>query len=228
MMSTKKAVAELHGEVRKDQGKGASRRLRKLENLVPAILYGGGETTSIQFPHNKVWHALENQAFYSSLLTLHIDGKKHQAVLKDVQRHPFRKAIVHMDFQRVKPNDIIHMKVPLNFLGEETSPGVKAGGVITHHVIDIEIKCMASALPDHIDVDLSNIELDTTIHLSEIKLPKGAEPYGYDSDAPVVAIHLPRRVVEEEAAVVAPAATPVLPKGKEAKEGADKGKAKGK
>lgn len=236
MMSTKKAVLELHGEFRKDQGKGASRRLRRMEDLVPAILYGGGECTPIQFPQNKVRHALENQAFYSSLLTLHIDGKKHQAVLKDVQRHPFRKAIVHMDFQRVKATDKINMKIPLNFLGEETCPGVKAGGVINHHLIDIEIKCVASALPDHIDVDLSNLELDSSIHLSDIKLPKGAELYGYDSDAPVVAIHLPRRVIEDETPVVeTPAATAVLPKGKEAKEAAakeaeaaDKGKAKGK
>jgi large subunit ribosomal protein L25 len=222
---TAKAIFELNAEMRHDQGKGASRRLRRTQDKVPAILYGGNEAPlAIVLDQKKVLHALENQAFYSHILTLNIGGKKQQAVLKDLQRHHFKKSIFHMDFQRVKATDHIHMHIPLHFLGEANCPGVKAGGIVNHRLIDVEVRCLASSLPEYIEVDLSKMGLDQTLHLSHLKLPKGVElvalshGHGPEHDHTVVSIHLPRRANEEETAITATEATvtEVLPKGKEA------------
>ncbi len=222
---TAKAIFELNAELRHDQGKGASRRLRRAQNKVPAILYGGNEAPlAITLDHKKVLHALENQAFYSHVLTLNIAGHKQQAVLKDLQRHHFKKAIFHMDFQRVKATDHIQMHVPLHFLGEANCPGVKAGGIVSHRLIDVEIRCLTSALPEYIEVDLSKMALDQTLHLSNLKLPKGVELVAFshghapEHDYAVASIHLPRRSIEEEPATTVEEAkvTEVLPKGKEA------------
>ncbi len=208
---SKKATFELNAELRNDQGKGASRRLRRLQDQVPAIMYGGGEKpTLITLDHKKVMHALENQAFYSHLLTMNLKDQKQTVILKDIQRHPFKRhAVIHMDFQRVRPTDTIHMRVPIRYHGEENSQGVKDGGIVNHQMIDVEIRCIASELPESIDVDLTNLALNQAIHLSEINVPKGIEfvalTHGH-GDMAVVNIHLPRAAIAEEEAEAAAAA----------------------
>ena len=198
-MSSIKLVAE----VRQDCGKGASRRLRRLANQVPAIVYGGEkEAISLQLPHNKVIKALEDEHTYSSVLTLDVGGKKEHVILKALQRHPFKPVIMHMDFQRVSPNDDITKLIPVHFLNEAEAPGVIHGGMVNHHMSQIEICCKVKNLPDHIDVDISALELNQVLHLSDIKLPKGVELTVDLSDEhhnnAVVSIHLPRVEVEEE------------------------------
>jgi large subunit ribosomal protein L25 len=173
-------------------------------------------------------HALENDAFYSHLLTINIDGKKQQAVLKDLQRHHFKKALHHADFLRVNATDEINMHVPLHFKNEATCPGVKAGGVVSHRQIDVEIRCLANNIPEYIEVDLAHLEMDHSIHLSELKLPKGvsivALSHGHsENDVAIVSVHLPRRA-EEEPTAPTTAETEVAPKGKEAAESKEKGK----
>lgn len=230
-----KAIYEIDAELRDVQGKGASRRLRRTESKVPGILYGGGEDpTLISLNHLKVLHALEHDTFYSHILTIKLEGKKQQAVLKDVQRHPFKKAIAHMDFMRVKPTDYITMRIPIHFKGGEEAPGVKdSAGVITHHMSDLEIRCQVKDLPESIELDISMMKLDDSFHLSDLKLPKGSQSvalmHGKEHDHPVISIHLPRALVEEETAPVVTeeegegeAATPNAAAG--AKGGADKGK----
>lgn len=196
-----KAKYEIVAELRDVRGKGASRRLRREENKVPGILYGGGEDpTPIMLDHLKMLHALENEGFYSHLLNLTLEGKKQQVVLKDLHRHHYKKAILHMDFLRVKPTDTIQMKVPLHFLGEQEAPGVKdSGGIVNHRLIDVEVRCQAQALPEYIEVDLSKMALDQTLHISDLKLPKGSESVAllHGHDYPVVSIHLPRAAIEE-------------------------------
>lgn len=227
---TAAAVFEYHAELRHDQGKGASRRLRRTQDKIPAILYGGGEPPmALILDHKKILHALENKAFYSHILTLNIAGKKQQVVLKDLQRHHFKKAIFHMDFLRVKATDHINMHIPLNFVGAENSPGVKAGGIVNHGRIDVEVRCLASALPESITVDLSALDLDQSIHLSQLKLPKGVEIAAFlhghaeEHDVAVVSIHLPRFVEEVVAPVEEVIETEVLPKGKDAKASSETG-----
>jgi large subunit ribosomal protein L25 len=223
---TAKAIFELQAELRHDQGKGASRRLRRTQDKIPAILYGGKEApVAICLDHKKVMHALENKAFYSHILTLHIGGKPQKAVLKDLQRHHFKKAIFHMDFLRVNATDHINMHIPLRFVGAETAPGVLAGGIVNHPLIDVEVRCLASDLPEEVVVDISKLNLDESIHLSQLKLPKGTELVAFlhghveDHDQVVVAIHLPRQIEEEVEAPEAEGSVEpeVLAKGKDAK-----------
>lgn len=200
------AIFELTAEPRGEQrGKGANRRLRRLEDKIPAILYGGNQAPlPLVLDHKKVLHALEHEAFYSHLLTLHIGTKKEQVLLKALQRHHHKNSVLHMDFQRVKSTDKINVRVPLHFINEAQSPGVKAGGIVSHRMIDVEVRCQANALPEFINVDLAEIALDQTVHLSDLKLPKGSEVValirhekGSDHDHAVVSVHLPRRAVEE-------------------------------
>lgn len=206
-MSSIKLVAE----ARQDCGKGASRRLRRLANQVPAIVYGGEkEAVSLQLPHNKVIKALEDEHIYSSMLTLEVGGKKEHVILKALQRHPYKPVIMHMDFQRVSPNDEISKMVPVHFLNEADAPGVKAGGMVNHHMSQIEVRCKVKNLPDHIDVDISGLDIDQVLHLSDIKLPKSVALTVDLSDEhhnnAVVSIHMPRveaePVVEEVSAAV--------------------------
>ena len=226
---TAQLTFELNAEVRHDQGKGASRRLRRTQDKIPAILYGGGEDPiALTLDHKKIMHALENEGFYSHILTINISGKKHQAVLKDVQRHHFKKAIFHMDFLRVKATDHVSMHIPLHFLNEAKSPGVKAGGIVFHHLKDVEVRCLAKAIPEYIEIDLSYLSLDQSIHLSQLRLPRGVEITALhhgdpkEHDVAVVSIHLPRRPLEEEETkALEEVDTEVLPKGKE-KEGSAK------
>lgn len=226
MMAT--AHFELNATVRENIGKGASRRLRREQNQFPAIVYGGKEKPqSIMLDHQKMLHALENEGFYSHILTLNVDGKKEQVVLKALQRHHYRKALLHADFFRVKATDKIHMRIPLHFLNEDTCPGVKAGGLLNHQAIDVEIRCQANQLPEFIEVDLSGLELDHSIHLSNLKLAKGIEltALSHDNDLALVSVHMPRisqedaatEAAEEAAAAeAAAAAVPTVEKGKAA------------
>lgn len=190
---------ELEADVRADVGKGASRRLRHSDK-VPAVVYGANETsTALTLDHKKVLHALSHEAFYSHILTLKIGNKIEKVILKDVQRHPAKPRITHMDFQRVRADQKIHMHVPLHFIGEEKALGVTKGGLCSHLMTDIEISCLPADLPEFIEVDVAQLDLDQSLHLSELKLPKGVElahsTEGHDQA--VISIHIPR-VIEEE------------------------------
>lgn len=188
---------ELEAQVRQDKGKGASRRLRRAEQ-VPAILYGASkEATSLVLDHNKVSAALQNEAFYTHILTLKIDNKPEKVILKDLQRHPYKPHILHLDFLRINANEKLKMHVPLHFIDADKAPGVKAGGLVSHLISDIEISCLPANLPEFIEVDLSGMALNQLLHLSELKLPKGVETVAlsHGHDLPVASIHLPH--VEE-------------------------------
>ncbi len=163
----------LNAELREDKGKGASRRLRH-QNKIPAILYGAGkDVLSITLQHDDMFHALENEAFYSHIITLNIGKKKEKAILKDLQRHPFRPRLVHADFLRVDAKEALTTHVPVHFINENHCYGVKnEGGQISHLVNDIEISCLPKHLPEFIEVDLTDLKLSETIHLSDVKMPK--------------------------------------------------------
>ncbi len=200
----------LEAEVRKELGRSASRCLRRNER-VPAVIYGAGkDAVSITLDHNKVLHALEHEAFYSSILELKIGSKTEKAVLKDLQRHAFKPKILHMDFLRVDSKTEIHVHVPLHFVGE--CPAVKEGGVVTHLINEVEVVCLPGDLPEYLEIDLSALQLDHTQHLSEIKLPKGVKlaQLIHGNDAAVVNVHIPRAVKEtEEEEAAAPVAAEV-------------------
>lgn len=192
----------LNAESRADMGKGASRRLRHA-GKVPAILYGTGkEPTPISLGHNELAHQLENEAFFSHILTIKLGGQDESVIIKDLQRHPSRPVILHADFQRVSATEKIHVHVPLHFLNEATSPGVRAGGLVTHSIIEVEVACYPKDLPEYLEVDLGDLELDAICHLSDIKIPEGVEvvelSHGEGHDQAVASIHMPRAVKEEE------------------------------
>ncbi len=195
---------DLIAEFREDMGKGASRRLRR-EGKVPAIIYGAGRPPrSLAFDHNKVLKQLENESFYSSVLNIKVGEKSQAAILKDLQRHPAKMQILHMDLQRIVEDEEIRMNVPLHFLGEEVAPGVKlGGGKVSHLMTDVEVTCLPKDLPEFIEVDVSELELDQMVHLSELKLPEGVTipelAQGPEHDHAVVSVQkLKRAVVEEE------------------------------
>jgi large subunit ribosomal protein L25 len=192
-------------ESRSDVGKGASRRLRR-EGKVPGVIYGSGQDPmSLTMAHDDLVHHLEHEAFYSHILTITVDGKAQKAVLKDLQRHPAKPKLLHVDFQRVGDKDVIHMQVPVHFINEEVSVGVKAGGLVSHLLTTIDITCQAKDLPEYVQVDLSDLDVGDSLHLSNIEMPKGvtitALTHGEDHDLPVVSINAPKgAAVEEEAA----------------------------
>jgi len=196
-------------ELRTDQGKGASRRLRRT-GKIPAILYGGkDQPQSLMLSHHEMKKHLETEAFYSHILTLKFDGKEQQAVLKDIQRHPAEPLLMHFDFQRIYADQVIRMEVPLHFKGEETCPGVKVGGgVVEHHLMQLEVECLPKDLPEFIEVDLSKMELNDAIHLSHLKLPAGVAlvELKHGKDPSIAAVHVPRVVVEETPVAETPAA----------------------
>jgi len=201
---------EIKAENRDDFGKAASRRLRRLHDKFPAILYGGDEKPMpLSIEHNHILKVLENESVFSQILDININGKTVKAVLKDIQRHPYKPKIEHMDFMRVNATEKLHMNIPIHFLNEDTAPGVKEGGVISHHMIDIEVTCLAKDLPEYIEVDIANLEMHGSIHLSEITLPQGVESvalsHGEDHDEIVVSIHEPQRITPEEEAEAAAA-----------------------
>jgi large subunit ribosomal protein L25 len=193
-------VFELTAQTREAFGTSASRRLRRLENRVPAILYGAGEPPlALSLDHNQLNNALENEAFYSHILTIHLDGQQQKAVLKDLQRHPYKPRILHLDLLRVTAKEKITLSVPLRFIGEEFAPGVKeSGGILARLLNSVEVRCLPDALPEYIEIDVSKLGLDEAIHLSQIPLPAGVELIAlqHEDDRPVVNIHIPR--VEEE------------------------------
>lgn len=209
------ATFELNATARADVGKGASRRLRRNAEKIPAILYGAGaDALSITLSHNEVSKALRNEAFYSHILTLHIDGQKQQAVVKAIQRHPYKPFIQHMDFLRITGKEKIRMNVPLHFKGEDEAPGVADdGGVISHLLNSVEILCLPKDLPEFIEVDLSKLALNESVHLSQLSIPKGVElvdlTHGHHDDKAVASIHLPRAAIEEEIPTEAPVAAEV-------------------
>ena len=201
---------EISATTRKAQGTGASRRLRKA-NLVPGIVYGTGEATMIELDHNTLYFALKKEAFHASILSLNLDGKAQSVLLRDFQMHPFRQQVQHIDFQRVDANKKIHMKVPLHFLNADVCPGVKtSGGIVTHVLNELEIVCLAADLPAAIEVDLANLDLAHSVHVSDVKLPKGVEVATHHHAADAVAtVQVPRGHVEAaaEAAAAADAST---------------------
>ena len=164
---------KLDASVRTDLGKGASRRLRREEKL-PGIIYGGEEApVSITLDHNKVNNSADFEAFYSHVLELNLDGKVVEVLVKDMQRHPYKPKIMHIDFQRVIAGQDVHTNVPIHFVNEEASAAVKAGGIAEHHVTEIEVTCLPKNLPEFIEVDMAAVEMGQTLHLSDLTLPAG-------------------------------------------------------
>src|SRR6202049_2496304 len=200
-----KTSFELVAEFRETQGKGASRRLRH-EGKVPAILYGGhADARTLTLSHQKLLIMLDNERFYSTILNLKVGDQTQAAILKDVQRHPFKNAIVHVDFQRVEENEKIRISIPLHFKGESISPGVKSqGGIVSHMRNETEVSCLPKDLPEFIEVDISGLSLNESIHLSQLKVPAGVTLVDLaKDDAAVVAIHSPRAEEPEPTAAVA-------------------------
>ena len=185
----------LIAQSREDQGKAASRRLRR-EGKVPAIIYGAGRPPrALSFDHNKVLRQLENESFYSSVLNIKVGEKSQAAILKDLQRHPAKNLILHLDLQRIVDDEAIRMNVPLRFIGEDLAPGVKlGGGTVAHLMSDVEVTCLPKDLPEFIEVDISTLELDQMVHLSALKLPPGVEipalAQGAEHDQAIVSIHV--------------------------------------
>ncbi len=205
-----KTSFELVAEFRETQGKGASRRLRH-EGKVPAILYGGhAEARALTLSHQKLLIMLDNERFYSTILSLKVGDQTQAAILKDVQRHPFKNAIVHIDFQRVEENEKIRISIPLHFTGAAVSPGVKTqGGIVSHMRTETEVSCLPKDLPEFIEVNISGLSLNESIHLSQLKIPEGVTLVDLvKDDAAVVAIHSPRAEEPEPTAAAAAGAAP--------------------
>lgn len=192
----------LNAEVRETLGTGASRRLRRADK-VPAILYGAGkDAVSLTLDHNKVIQMQEDEGFYTHILTLNIGGESVEAILKDIQRHPYKPKVTHLDFQRVDASQKLHTKVPVHFINEEAA--TKGGNTIAHHVTEIEITCLPAQLPEFVEVDVAAIEVGATVHLSDITLPAGVVSVelakGADHDQAVVTVNAPKGGAAEETA----------------------------
>jgi len=199
----------LDAEVRTDLGKGASRRLRHA-NKVPAILYGEGqEPVSLTLEHNKVFRAQQEEAFYSHVLTLNVDGKPVECLIKDMQRHPFKQLVMHLDFLRVDATHAVHVNAPVHFINEEAAE--KKGGKIAHLVNDIAISCLPADIPEFIEVDVSSLEVGQTLHLSDVALPKGVTSdelaKGESHDQAVASLNAPKGASDEDEAESEEAAT---------------------
>ncbi len=184
-------------------GKGASRRLRRT-GLVPAIVYGAHQDPEmISVSHNELLKHLEHESFYSHVLDLIIGEASSKVVLKDMQRHPAKPFILHVDFMRVSQDEKLRMTVPIHFLNEEKSPGVKLGGQVSHHIAEVEILCLPQDLPEFIGIDMTNMEIGSIVHLSELPLPPGVEfAHVIESDEPVVIIYSARGGSDEAEAEV--------------------------
>ncbi len=220
---------------RNAQGTGASRRLRRA-GKVPGIVYGSSDApVNIELDHNDLFHALRKESFHSSILDLEVDGKgSSNVLLRDVQMHPFKQQVLHIDFQRVAANQKIHVRVPLHFVNAEVSPAVKlSSNVVSHVMNDIEVICLPTDLPEFIEIDLSNLEAQGTIHVSDMKLPAGVAVTPHAEEV-VATATTPRAMIEEKAAEIeAAAATPATPaaaadagkgdKAEKSEKGADKG-----
>ncbi|HEX9707729.1 MAG TPA: 50S ribosomal protein L25/general stress protein Ctc [Steroidobacteraceae bacterium] len=211
---------ELDAEFREDQGKGASRRLRHL-GKIPAILYGGRrDARALLLDHTRLAQLMDNERFYSTIVALKVGDQSQAAVLKDVQRHPYKNQVMHIDFQRVLEDEKIRMRIPLHFTGGAEATGVKEqGGVLSHVRNDVEVTCLPKDLPEFVEVDVSGLEINQVVKLSGLKLPAGVELAELlaGRDGPVASIHMPRveeeevPVVDEAAAAAAVAGTPGVP-----------------
>jgi large subunit ribosomal protein L25 len=197
------AKISLSAELRKEHGKRASRRLRRVDNKVLGTVYGSQkDPASIVLEAHKVGKAMENEAFFSSILTLNIGDAAEKVVVKAVQRHPSKPKIMHMDFFRINMKEKLNMHIPLHFIGEDKAPGIVEGGVFSRLITEVEVRCLPSDLPEYIEVDLSNMAMDQYIHLADLKLPAGVElvafAQGMDEshNQPVVNLHMPH-IIEE-------------------------------
>lgn len=194
---------EISANKRVLQGKGASRRLRGC-GKVPGIIYGGeNKAQAIELDHNNLYHKLKLEAFHASILSIELGGEKEQVLLRDLQMHPFKLQVLHIDFQRVDQSKKIHMKVPLHFINAEVSPGVKlSGGIVSHVFTELDISCLPKDLPEFIEVDLIDLSANNSVHLTDLKMPLGVEiPALTKGGNPAVAtIVIPRAVVAEESA----------------------------
>jgi large subunit ribosomal protein L25 len=190
---------------RDDQGRGASRRLRREERKIPAIIYGGHkDATAISIWHNELKKALENEAFYSHVLTIELNGEKESVILKDLQRHPYKPLLSHADFQRVNKDEEIFVHVPLHLVNEETAPAIKTfGGVAFRLMTQVEVACLPQNLPEFIEIDLFDVEIDGIVHMSDLKLPEGvripALQHDAEHDQAVVTINKPKGVKTDDA-----------------------------
>ena len=188
---------ELIADSRDDAGKGASRRLRR-QGKVPAVLYGAGRPArSLTLDHQALLHQMENEAFYSSILSIRVDDKTQPVVIRDLQRHPAKRQVLHLDFLRIQEDAEIRMTVPIHFPGEEIAKGVKEdGGVISRMTTEVEIACLPKDLPEYLELDVTDLGMDELLHLSDIKLPEGVQipilAQGDQYDQPVVAVNRPR------------------------------------
>lgn len=182
---------EFKATKRVDQGTGASRRLRRAGQL-PGIIYGAEkDAEAITLDHNELYHLLRKEAFHSSVLNVVVDGKKQTVILRDTQWHPYKQQVLHIDFQRVSASEKLHIKVPLHFVNGETSPAVKLGAqMISHVMTEIDVACLPKDLPEFIEVDLGSLENDQSLHVSDIKLPKGVEIVHHGDGNPVIATAL--------------------------------------
>ncbi|MGH8762240.1 MAG: 50S ribosomal protein L25/general stress protein Ctc [Nitrosospira sp.] len=219
---------EISANKRTLQGKGASRRLRG-SGKVPGVIYGGdGPAQAIELDHNSLYHKLKMEAFHASILSMDLEGRKEPVLLRDIQMHPFKLQVLHIDFQRVDKNKKIHMKVPLHFVNADVAPGVKlSGGIVSHVLTELDVSCLPKDLPEFITVDLIDLAAGNTLHLSDLKLPQDVEiPILIKGeDLPVATIVIPRAVAAEEAAAAVAAAdipTTTQKKEAEAKEGEKK------
>ena len=178
---------EINAQARTLQGSGASRRLRAA-GKVPGIIYGGEATPqAIEIDHNELLLNLKKEAFHASILNIVLDGKKQQVLLRDTQRHAYKPLVLHIDFQRVDAKQELHIKVPLHFINEETAPGVKlSGGLVNHVITEIDIQCLPKDLPEFIEIDIGALNVGDSIHISEIKLPKGVKLGQHGADDSVV------------------------------------------
>ena len=208
---------EINAVLRDAKGTGASRRLRH-EGKVPGVLYGGkGDAKSIVLNAKDLFMQFKHEAFHASILTLNLNGKKESVLLRDYQMHPVRNTIQHIDLQRIDENKKLSVKIPFHFLNEDIAPGVKLeGGVVSHIMVDVDISCLPKDLPTYIEVDLVNLSIGDSIHLSEIKAPEGVEltALSEENDPIITSISKPKVVVEE---------TPVAAEGEEGEEGAAEG-----
>jgi len=191
---------------RNEQGSGASRRLRNA-GFVPGIVYGGAAAPmNIKVDHNALYHALKKEAFHSSILDLEVDGKAEKVLLRDFQTHAFKQLVLHVDFQRVDPNQKIHVKVPLHFVNADVSPAVKLHGAVISHVLnELDVSCLPADLPEFIEVDLSKIDAGQSLHVSNLTFPKGVTAVAHGDDQTVVTASIPAGKVEAEAAAAAEA-----------------------
>ena len=197
-------LIEFNAQMRTLQGTGASRRLRRA-GRVPGVVYGGEKPAdAIDFDHNEIFHKLKQESFHASVLTMVIDGVKQNVLLRDVQMHAFKRQVLHLDFQRVDASHKIHTKVPLHFINADIAPGVKLqGGIVSHVLTELEVRCLPGDLPEYIEVDLQDVSAGHSVHLSTVKMPNGVEPVLHKGEDPVVAaITIPRGAVADE--VVAP------------------------